>query len=111
MSNLLSLAQAITRAGSAGNDPTFIDGGSTYTFSPSGIRTWLGATLNALPATTFSGLVTVPGGSTAVVKATTTFSNGAAAATATLTNAPVAGNPTKWIKIDDAGTVRYIPAW
>jgi hypothetical protein len=26
-------------------------------------------------------------------------------------NAPAAGNPTKWIPIDDNGTTRYIPAW
>jgi len=29
----------------------------------------------------------------------------------TLTNAPAAGNPTKWIPIDDNGTTRFIPAW
>lgn len=39
------------------------------------------------------------------------LTNGAAAAAATLLNAPVAGNPTKWIAINDNGTVRYIPAW
>lgn len=39
------------------------------------------------------------------------FTNGAAAATGTLTNAPTAGNPTKWIPISDNGTTRYIPAW
>ncbi|WP_186111278.1 hypothetical protein [Burkholderia gladioli] len=31
--------------------------------------------------------------------------------TATLTNAPVAGNPTKWIPFNDNGTLRYVPAW
>jgi hypothetical protein len=40
-----------------------------------------------------------------------TLPNGAGAATGTLTNAPVAGNPTKWITINDNGTTRYIPAW
>lgn len=39
------------------------------------------------------------------------YSNNAAAAVATLTNAPVAGNPTKWIPINDNGTIRNIPAW
>lgn len=39
------------------------------------------------------------------------LTDGAAAATATMTNAPAAGNPTKWIPIDDNGTTRYIPAW
>jgi hypothetical protein len=41
----------------------------------------------------------------------TSWTNGAAAAAGTLTNAPAAGNPTKWIPIDDNGTTRYIPAW
>jgi len=39
------------------------------------------------------------------------LNNGAAANTATLTNAPAAGNPTKWIPINDNGTTRYIPTW
>lgn len=39
------------------------------------------------------------------------MTNFAAAALGTLTNAPVAGNPTKWIQIDDNGTARRIPAW
>ena len=33
------------------------------------------------------------------------------ALTATLTNSPRTGNPLKWIKIDDNGTVRWIPTW
>ncbi len=41
----------------------------------------------------------------------TTLTDGAAAQAGTLLNAPVAGNPTKWISIDDNGTPRYIPAW
>lgn len=41
----------------------------------------------------------------------TTFTNNAAAAAGTLANAPTAGNPTKWIGIDDNGTTRFIPAW
>lgn len=39
------------------------------------------------------------------------LTNNAAAAVGTLNNAPAAGNPTKWIAIDDNGTTRYIPAW
>lgn len=46
-----------------------------------------------------------------LIRTYTAFTNGAAAATGTLTNAPVAGNPTKWIPINDNGTTRYIPAW
>jgi hypothetical protein len=39
------------------------------------------------------------------------LTDNAAGSTGTLTNAPAAGNPTKWIAIDDNGTPRYIPAW
>lgn len=45
------------------------------------------------------------------IKIPTAVSNGAGAAAGTLLNAPVAGNPTKWIPFDDNGTIRYIPAW
>jgi hypothetical protein len=41
----------------------------------------------------------------------TAFTNGAAAQVGTLLNAPTAGNPTKWIPVDDNGTTRFIPAW
>lgn len=40
-----------------------------------------------------------------------TLTNGAGANAGTLTNAPVSGDPTKWIPVDDNGTIRYIPAW
>lgn len=46
-----------------------------------------------------------------MIRSTTSFANGAGAAAGTLANAPVAGNPTKWIPINDNGTTRYIPAW
>jgi hypothetical protein len=39
------------------------------------------------------------------------WNNGAGAGAGTLTNAPAAGNPTKWIPVDDNGTTRHIPAW
>lgn len=39
------------------------------------------------------------------------LTNGAGAQLATLTNGPTAGNPTKWVPINDNGTTRYIPAW
>lgn len=42
---------------------------------------------------------------------TLALTNNAAAATATLTNSPTAGNPTKWIPINDNGTTRNIPCW
>lgn len=49
--------------------------------------------------------------SATMLRTYTAFTNGAGAAAGTLANAPVAGNPTKWIPINDNGTTRYIPAW
>jgi len=41
------------------------------------------------------------------------FTSGAASNTATLTNAPVSGNPTKWVPVYDplTATTRYSPLW
>jgi hypothetical protein len=55
------------------------------------------------------GLVLV--NTTTLIGSSVALTNGAAAQAATLTNGPVAGNPTKWIPISDNGTTRYIPAW
>lgn len=46
-----------------------------------------------------------------LLESTSTLSNGSALAAGTLLNAPVAGDPTKWVAIDDNGTTRYIPTW
>lgn len=46
-----------------------------------------------------------------MISTATSFMNGAGAASGTLTNAPSAGNPTKWIPVNDNGTTRYLPAW
>lgn len=49
--------------------------------------------------------------STFIIHATSSLDNAAGSSAGTLTNAPAVGNPTKWLKIDDNGTTRYIPAW
>lgn len=46
-----------------------------------------------------------------VIHSSTGFSNSAGAALGTLGNSPVAGNPSKWLSIDDGGITRFIPAW
>lgn len=58
----------------------------------------------------FNLTLLVPGGA-AFIQTTSALNNGAGAGAGTITNAPAAGNPTKWIPINDNGTVRYIPAW
>lgn len=47
----------------------------------------------------------------AALSTSVSLTNGAGASAGTIANAPSAGNPTKWIPIDDNGTTRYIPAW
>ncbi len=46
-----------------------------------------------------------------LIHSTQALANGAGTSAATLTNAPAATNPTKWIPIDDNGIIRYVPAW
>lgn len=53
----------------------------------------------------------ITNGDTNLMRTSVALANGSAAAAGTLTNAPVAGNPTKWVPIDDNGTTRYVPAW
>lgn len=65
---------------------------------------------NGTAPITLFGVLTVPGVAY-LMKTTGALTNGAAAQTATLTNGPVAGNPTKWMKINDGGTDRFVPAW
>lgn len=71
-----------------------------------------------LPSVGSDALVPVPylGNSLAVRQDGSLGSNvslgtGAASSTATLTNAPVSGNPSKWVPVDDQGTTRYLPLW
>jgi len=52
----------------------------------------------------------VPGGAV-FLKTAAALTDGAGAGAGTITNAPAAGNPTKWIGINDNGTTRYIPSW
>lgn len=56
-----------------------------------------------------SGGLTLSGGTLLTTSAALT--NNAAAQIATMTNGPTAGNPTKWIPVNDNGTIRNIPAW
>ena len=59
---------------------------------------------------TVAGNITVAGGAV-LAKTTAALTNGAGVGVGTLTNAPAAGNPTKWVAINDGGVTRYIPAW
>jgi len=47
----------------------------------------------------------------ALVTSSVALTDFAGAGAGTITNAPTAGNPTKWIAIVDNGTTRFIPTW
>ena len=73
---------------------------------------------DAAASASHAGAITITGtangltvNSATMLTTTTAFTNNAAASTATLTNSPTVGNPTKWIPINDNGTTRNIPAW
>ena len=51
------------------------------------------------------------GDATYLHKTTVALTNAAAGSLGTLANAPAAGNPTKWVTINDNGTPRSIPTW
>lgn len=48
---------------------------------------------------------------TQLIATSQTLSNYSSDKAGTISNAPTVGNPTKWIKINDNGVSRYIPAW
>lgn len=50
-------------------------------------------------------------GSDVLIGSKDSLSDNSGASAGTLSNAPSAGDPTKWIAIDDNGTTRYIPTW
>lgn len=50
-------------------------------------------------------------GAATLMTSTVALTNGAGVGAGTILTAPVAGNPTKWIPVNDNGTTRFIPAW
>ncbi len=110
----------------------FVSGGTAMTFGGTGSAPALYITaaqlvgmgnnapgthrLRVSGTTSLEGAVTIVGAglthaSATLLTTTVALTNGAAAQVGTLTNAPTAGNPTKWIPVNDNDTIRYIPAW
>ena len=69
-----------------------------------------GNTVDNLQMTDAGNLI-IKAASGTLIQTATALTNNAAAQAATLTNGPTAGNPTKWIPINDNGVTRNIPAW
>ena len=76
--------------------------------SPTLITPNIGAAAGA--SLTLTGDI-VTGNVAALHKTSVNLNNGAGAGAGTLLNAPAAGNPTKWVPIDDNGTLRHVPSW
>lgn len=86
-----------------GTKGAVIPANSGFLYVTAGVAHWVDSAGNDTTLGTVAGQLAA---STAQV-----YSNNAAAAAGTLTNAPIAGNPTKWIPINDNGTIRNVPAW
>lgn len=111
-STLQLLAQ--TGTGSVSAAPAWATPGSMWAQSANAVSL-TGGTINgaviggvAPAAATFTSLIL--GGGT-LLSTSADLTNGAGSNTGILTNAPVAGNPTKWVAINDNGTTRYFPTW
>ncbi len=109
-----SSAEAGANAGSAFSINARDDAGAGIDAPLTIVRAAGGAMTIVRPITATStlavtGLITT--GSAVLMASSVALTNGAAAAAGTLLNAPAAGNPTKWIPINDNGTTRYIPSW
>lgn len=65
--------------------------------------------VTSLTATSVTAAITDT--TTNLIASNATLTDGAGVSVGTLTNAPAAGNPTKWVAINDNGTTRYIPSW
>jgi hypothetical protein len=53
----------------------------------------------------------VSGGDGVLISSTVPLLDNTGTGTGTLTNCPRNGNPSKWVRIQDAGVYRFIPAW
>jgi hypothetical protein len=82
-------------------------GAAVFANTPTLVTPVLGAATGT--SVTLTGDITT--GTGTLHKTSANLTDGAGAAAGTLGNAPTAGNPTKWVPIDDNGTTRYIPTW
>lgn len=55
--------------------------------------------------------LSVAGGAGFFLASRAAFTNNAGAQVGTLTNSPTAGNPTRWVPVNDNGTTRNVPMW
>ncbi len=105
---------AYTMAGSITNSGT-VSGGTFSAPTLSGTITNSGTISggNASGITVTGGSVdsTLTDDQNTLLASSTTLNDNSGAGAGTLTNAPTAGDPTKWVEIDDNGTSRYIPTW
>jgi len=66
--------------------------------------------LTAVTATTVTGTI-INTIATWLIENSDVMPNGFGVGLGTLTNAPAAGDPAKWIPVREGGVTRYIPAW
>ena len=95
---------AVARGGTDGRYVSVTSSSTNPTISTSA------GSLAITPAVVMASTLTTLGGAT-FHATSSALTDGAGVGAGTITNAPAAGNPTKWVGINDNGTTRYIPAW
>lgn len=106
---LANASGALLLANPTGTVTTHFPQTTEATTAGAGAITTAGGVYAAKKIVTASTITTLGGATFHTTSSALT--DGAGASTGTLTNAPAAGNPTKWIGINDNGVTRYIPAW
>jgi len=112
-SNAVSGLTVVGKAGSTNDVSIAAANGQNILTNPTGTSNVVigngSGTISAANSLAVTGTITTS--STTLHTSSVSLTNGAGAGAGTITNAPAAGNPTKWIPIVDNGTTRYIPCW
>lgn len=87
-----------------------VNGSLTLNLWSGAANTWQLTTAGILTGVTANSNIST-NEAAALLRTVTALTDAVGASAGTLTNAPSVGNPTKWIQINDAGTVRKIPTW
>jgi hypothetical protein len=100
----------------ASGDILYLSATGVTNIPPAGYRVIIGKVIapvvnGSIMIQIANGMADLANDQTTLLRTFATLSNGAGGSVGFLNNAPTAGNPTKWIPINDNGTVRYVPSW
>lgn len=106
---IFTLAPTVTQTSTAGYSMLVIN--PTESSTGSGVKLLAQLQVGSVNKLIIDNAGLITSASATLFATSAALTNNAAAQAGTLLNSPTAGNPTKWIPINDNGTVRNIPAW